>query len=163
RVPGLALSTDVIVGFPGETAAEFESTLDLVRRARFDQIYSFLYSPRPGTPAAALEDDVDPSEKKERLHTLQSLQDRIQHEILEAGVGSVEEVLVEGAVAEAHGILSGRTGTNKVVNFEGPEEWIGRFRVVQITEARRNSLRGVACEGPPALTSIGQRDIYAEA
>jgi tRNA-2-methylthio-N6-dimethylallyladenosine synthase len=160
RVPGLALSTDIIVGFPGETTSEFESTLDLVREARFDQIYSFIYSPRSGTPAAVLDDDVSPSEKKDRLHALHAIQDRIQHEILEESIGRVEEVLVEERSASDPRLLVGRTATNKVVAFQGPGRWIGRFMNVRISEAMRNSLRGEACEGPPTLTSPGERDIY---
>jgi len=160
RVAGLALSTDIIVGFPGETVEEFESTLDLVREVRFDQIYSFVYSKRPDTPAASLDDDVQPGEKKARLHALQVLQDRIQHEILTECVGRIEEVLVEGPSAAGPRMLAGRTGSNRVVTFEGPIEWIGRVASVRITHALRNSLLGAVCEAATSLTSFRERDIY---
>lgn len=160
HVAGLALSTDIIVGFPGETGKEFGLTMDLVRDMRFDQIYSFVYSPRPGTPAADLVDDVTPEEKKERLRRLQELQSGIQSEIHADLVGRIEEVLVEGPSVLDPNVLAARTATGKVVIFEGPVEWTGRILDVRISRAGENSLRGEALEAAPSLTSLGQRDIY---
>jgi tRNA-2-methylthio-N6-dimethylallyladenosine synthase len=160
RVPGLALTTDVIVGFPGETEHDFERTIDLVREARFDQIYSFLYSPRPGTPAEAYEDDLPLEVKTGRLHRLQALQADIQREIHEGMVGRTAEVLVEGRSQMSPDLLATRTDTGKIVNITGPSEWTGRLLDVRIVHASANSMRGEALGAPPSLTSLRQRDIY---
>ncbi|MBI3450470.1 MAG: tRNA (N6-isopentenyl adenosine(37)-C2)-methylthiotransferase MiaB [Acidobacteria bacterium] len=160
RVPGLALSTDIIVGFPGETDPEFQSTLDLVRATRFDQIYAFVYSPRPGTPAAEYADDIPLAEKESRLRVLQSMQAEIQREIHAELVDREVEVLVEGpSLLDPH-VLAGRTATSKIVNFTGPVEWTGRLVRVRILRASANSFRGEAIERAPSLTSSGGRDIY---
>jgi tRNA-2-methylthio-N6-dimethylallyladenosine synthase len=160
RVRGLALSTDVIVGFPGETDEEFERTLDLVREVRFDLIYSFVYSPRPGTPASGFADDVGPERKGERLRRLQEIQSAIQASINAGYVGRVEEVLVEGPSALDPGVLASRTITSKIVNLAGPPEWTGRFLDVRILHASANSMRGEARGAALSLTSLRQRDIY---
>jgi tRNA-2-methylthio-N6-dimethylallyladenosine synthase len=144
-VPGIALSTDVIVGFPGETDEDFELTLDLVRRARYHSMYSFKYSPRPQTLALKrLPDDVPEAEKTRRIVALQGLQRDIQAEWYRSAVGTVEEVLVDGLSRRRSWELSGRTSGNTVVNFPGQPNWIGRLLPVQITDAAPNSLRGEA-------------------
>jgi len=162
RVRGLAFSTDVIVGFPGETEDDFRMTLEVLERVRFDLAYAFVYSPRPGTPAASFPDDVPREVKEERLHRLQAMQQRIQREINETYVGRTEEVLVEGPSVKNPAMLAGRTGTSKVVNFEGPAEWTGRIVRVRIDRAGATSLRGTA-EKPrrtgASLTSSSPGDI----
>jgi tRNA-2-methylthio-N6-dimethylallyladenosine synthase len=140
--PDISLSTDLIVGFPGETQRDFESTLDLVREIGFDQSFSFIYSPRPGTPAASLPDDVPHEVKQARLETLQA-QLRAQAEAISARmVGTVQRVLVERPSKKDARQLAGRTENNRWVNFDGPGALIDRFADVQITEALPNSLRG---------------------
>lgn len=134
RVPGIALSTDVIVAFPGETDEEYEATLDLMLGVRFDDAYLYRYSPREGTPATRLpaEDFVPDDVAAERLERLIALHRQIQREVNEAEVGSVHEVLVERE-ARSEGDVLGRTGTNKVVAFPGGREWIGRYVDVRLT------------------------------
>jgi len=140
--PGLSLSSDFIVGFPGETQADFEQTMKLVCDLNFDQSFSFIYSARPGTPAASLPDNVPLSEKKDRLKRLQAQLGRQAAAISEAMVGSVQRVLVEGPSRRDARELAGRTENNRVVNFPGPESLIGRFVEVEVTAALSNSLRG---------------------
>lgn len=140
--PGLSLSSDFIVGYPGETDADFEETLDLIDLLGFDHSYSFIYSPRPGTPAAALADDVPATEKKARLARLQSRINARAAEISRGMVGGVQRVLVEGVSRKDQAQLSGRTENNRAVNFSGPLKLIGHFVDIMITEALPNSLRG---------------------
>ncbi len=148
-IPGLALSTDVIVGFPGETAEDFDLTLDLARRVNFHSMFSFKYSPRPNTLAAKrLADDVPEVEKTRRIMTLQALQRDQQMRTHEAMIGRVEPVLVDGPSRRRAWEVSGRTGGNTVVNFAGPAEWIGRVVRVRITAAAPNSLRGEPAGAP---------------
>ncbi len=143
RIPDLALSTDMIVGFPGETADDFDGTLDLVRQVGFQSMFSFKYSPRPNTLAAKrMPDDVPEVEKTRRILALQTLQRTKQLEHHERMVGSVVEVLVDGRSKRRAWELSGRSGGNTVVNFPGPVDWIGRFANVRVTEAGPNSVRG---------------------
>lgn len=143
EIPGIALSTDVIVGFPGEAADDFELTMDLVRRARFHAIYSFKYSPRPNTLAIKrMADDVTEGEKRTRIVALQDLQRDIQGELYREMVGRVESVLVDSTSRRRGHELSGRTSGNTIVNFEGPESLIGSFVDVRITDAAPNTLRG---------------------
>lgn len=132
-VPGVALSTDVIVGFPGETEQDFEMTADLMRLVRFDDSFLYRYSPREGTPATRLPaaDLVDEQTSGRRLAALIELQREIQREIHERELGTVTEVLVERA-ARTEGDMLGRTGTNKVVVFPGSESWIGRYLMVRL-------------------------------
>ena len=140
--PDIALSSDFIVGFPGETEHDFEQTLALVRELEFDQSFSFIYSARPGTPAAAFPDSVTLTEKKQRLQRLQdqlNLQARHYSELM---VGSVQRVVVEGSSKKDVDELAGRTENNRVVNFPGPAELIGRMIEVRVTAALANSLRG---------------------
>ena len=140
--PALTLSSDFIVGFPGETAADFQATLDLIEQLGFDQSFSFIYSARPGTPAAALADPTPPAEKKARLATLQALITTQAAAISQAMVGGVERVLVDRPSRNSAAEMSGRTENNRVVNFVGDPELIGRFADVRINEALPNSLRG---------------------
>lgn len=142
RVPNLAISTDFIVGFPGETDEDFEQTLTLMRQMRFDFSYSFMYSPRPGTPALKLDDDVPMMVKKERLQVLQELQRQHSQERFEAMIGTVQPILVEGASRNNAEELSGKTPCNKTVNFAGRPRMIGHIIPVRIVKANANSLRG---------------------
>jgi tRNA-2-methylthio-N6-dimethylallyladenosine synthase len=152
-IPGLPLSTDLIVGFPGETAEDFDLTLDVVRRVRFQSMYSFKYSPRPNTLARKrMPDDVSEGEKTRRIMALQDLQRTIQIELYQEQVGRTVEVLVDATSRRRSWELAGRTEGNLVVNFPGPAEWLGRLVMVQITEAAPNSLRGRAVS-PPAPAS----------
>ncbi|MWJ26961.1 tRNA (N6-isopentenyl adenosine(37)-C2)-methylthiotransferase MiaB [Halomonas sp. ZH2S] len=142
--PDISFSSDFIIGFPGETEEDFEATMDLIHRIGFDHSFSFVYSARPGTPAAALPDDTPESVKKQRLAILQ---DRIIQQSMQISrrmVGSTQRVLVSGFSPRDPGQLSGRTENNRVVNFRAanPTEMIGYFVDVQITEALPNSLRG---------------------
>ncbi|MFP4131596.1 MAG: tRNA (N6-isopentenyl adenosine(37)-C2)-methylthiotransferase MiaB [Thiohalospira sp.] len=139
--PDLHLSSDFIVGFPGETEAEFEATMDLIRRVGFDHSFSFLYSPRPGTPATDLPDDVPLAVKKERLSILQAEIRRQAEALSRAMVGTRQSILVEGYSKRGEE-LAGRTENNRVVNFPGDPGLIGGFVDVTITDALPNSLRG---------------------
>lgn len=141
RVPGVALSTDMIVGFPGETEKDFEETLDLVRRARFDSAYMFIYSPREGTAAFEMEDDVSPGEKKERFDRLAALQEEMTGRSLEGCVGLEVEALVErpGRLA---GQVVARTRGHRVVVLSEREAGIGSLVSARITGAGGHSLRG---------------------
>lgn len=154
--PGISLSSDFIVGFPGETDGDFEATMALVERVRFDHSFSFLYSPRPGTPAELLPDDTPVDVKKARLARLQRTILASAHRISAAMVGSVQSVLVEGPSRKDPAQYSGRTENNRVVNFDGDERLVGRFADILITEALPNSLRGRLVEELPAtVRSIG--------
>ena len=140
--PDIAISTDLIVGFPGESERDFEATLALVAEVGFDQSFSFLYSPRPGTPAAALRDEVPHAVKQARLVRLQAQLDAQTLDISRAMVGSTQRVLVERPARRGRGELAGRTENNRWVNFAGPAALLNRFAAVTVTEARPHSLRG---------------------
>ena len=140
--PEISLSSDFIVGFPGETGADFEATLALARDLQFDGSYSFLYSPRPGTPAAELEDPVPRAHKLERLQRLQAQLEAQERAISEAMVGTVQEVLVEGPSKRNPAEFAARTGNNRTVNFAGGSDLVHSFANLRITEARHHSLRG---------------------
>ena len=146
--PELCLSSDFIIGFPGETAVDFQATMDLIESVGFDHSYSFVFSPRPGTPAADLEDNVPMAEKKQRLELLQQRIDAMSNAISQSMLGSLQRVLVEGPSRRDSKQLRGRTDNNRVVNFSGNHALIGNFITVKITEALPNSLRG---ELPDAL------------
>jgi tRNA-2-methylthio-N6-dimethylallyladenosine synthase len=146
--PDISLSSDFIVGFPGETEADFQATMDLVREIGFDQSFSFVYSARPGTPAASLPDEVPVEVKKERLAILQETINRPARRISESMVGTVQRILVEGPSRKDARQLAGRTENNRVVNFDGDQRMIGRFVDVHITEALPNSLRGRYVSSP---------------
>jgi tRNA-2-methylthio-N6-dimethylallyladenosine synthase len=140
--PGLSLTSDFIVGFPGETERDFDATLALARELGVDGSFSFLYSPRPGTPAAELPDATPREAKLERLQRLQALLDAQSRAVSEAMVGGIERVLVAGPSRKDAGELAGRTGNNRVVNFPGAAALAGRFVDVRVTAARAHSLRG---------------------
>ena len=139
--PDISISSDFIIGFPGETEADFMATMDLIQAVGFDNSYSFIYSKRPGTPAAALADDVPMEVKKQRLKILQ---DRIKLQamrISEAMLGSEQRILVTGVSKKDQSELQGRTENNRVVNFKADARFIGEMVQVKITEVRPNSLR----------------------
>jgi len=144
--PDICISSDFIVGFPGETERDFEATLDLIAELGFDQSFSFLYSRRPGTPAASLPDDLPHAVKQARLERLQARVDGQALAISRAMVGSRQRVLVERPSRKDARQLAGRTENNRWVNFDGPSSLIGRFVDVVVTEALPNSLRGRLAE-----------------
>jgi tRNA-2-methylthio-N6-dimethylallyladenosine synthase len=139
--PEISIAGDFIVGFPGETEADFELTMKLVEDVRFDGSFSFIYSPRPGTPAASLRDDTPHAVKLERLQRLQKRLQEIAHAYSLAMVGSRQRVLVEGRSKKDPAELSGRTENNRVVNFAAPARLIGSFVDVEIDAALPHSLR----------------------
>ena len=140
--PDISLSSDFIVGFPGETQADFEATLKMIEDVGFDSSFSFIYSPRPGTPAAELTDSTPSETKLERLHALQTALEAQAQAISRAMVGSRQRVLVEGPAKRNSGELAGRTDNNRMVNFTGPSRFTAEFVDVMITAARAHSLRG---------------------
>jgi tRNA-2-methylthio-N6-dimethylallyladenosine synthase len=140
--PDLSLTSDFIVGFPGETDADFAQTMDLIDAIGFDGSFSFAYSPRPGTPAASLPDPVPHGVQQARLSVLQSRLDAQYRAYSEAMVGTRQRVLVTGAAARGEGELAGRTENNRAVNFPGAATLIGTYADVTITAARSHSLRG---------------------
>jgi tRNA-2-methylthio-N6-dimethylallyladenosine synthase len=140
--PNLSLSSDFIVGFPGETEADFQATMQLIEDVGFDHSFSFIYSPRPGTPAAEMPDDVPITVKKQRLAQLQARISEMAQAISQAMVGTVQRILVEHPSRKDPQKLAGRTENNRVVNFKAEPSLIGQFVDVRITEALPNSLRG---------------------
>ena len=140
--PDISLSSDFIVGFPGETEQDFEATMKLVENINFDTSFSFLYSPRPGTPASSLSDDTPHDVKLARLQRLQARIEEQAQAISRSMVGSVQRVLVEGVSKKGQDMLAGRTDNNRVVNFVGHPRLIGNFVDIRITEALPHSLRG---------------------
>ena len=140
--PNISLSSDFIVGFPGETQREFDDTMALIDEIGFDTSFSFIYSARPGTPAAGLVDEVPEATKKAWLQTLQARIREQADAISRSMVGTTQRVLVMSEARKGDGQLAARTENNRVVNFDGPLTLIGRFADVQITEALPNSLRG---------------------
>ena len=140
--PGLSMSSDFIIGFPGETDADFEATMNLIADIGFDHSFSFIYSARPGTPAASLADDVPLSAKKERLSILQARISQMAAEISRDMIGTTQRILVERLSKKDNQQVAGRTENNRVVNIDGDESLIGQFVNVKITEALPNSLRG---------------------
>ncbi len=140
--PDICISTDIIVGFPGETDADFAATMKLVEDIGFDNSFSFIYSRRPGTPAADLPDDISMDIKKARLQTLQDSINANTHKISEAMIGTTQMILIDGLSLKDPSELSGRTENNRVVNFKGNIRLIGQFAPVKITETKTFSLRG---------------------
>ena len=140
--PDISLSSDFIIGFPGETDADFGDTMELITDIGFDQSFSFIYSRRPGTPAAALPDEVPHELKQQRLALLQGRINAQARRISEGMIGSIQRVLVERPSRRDPGQLAGRTENTRWVNFDGPAGLVDRFARVQITEAMPNSLRG---------------------
>ena len=140
--PNLSMSSDFIIGFPGESQEDFEATMKLISDIGFDMSFSFIYSARPGTPAADLPDDVTEQEKKERLYLLQNRITQMAQQISRQMFDTEQRILVEGPSKKNPMELRGRTENNRVVNFVGPHTVIGQFVDVRITEALPNSLRG---------------------
>jgi tRNA-2-methylthio-N6-dimethylallyladenosine synthase len=140
--PDIRLTTDIIVGFPGEDEADFAATMELLEEVRYAELYSFLFSPRRGTAAADLADDTPAKVKQERFDRMLTLQHEISRQSWEQDVGQVREVLVEGASKQGKGQLFGRTTWNRIVNFSGPSELIGRVVPVRVKKSYRNSQLG---------------------
>ncbi len=153
--PDLSLSSDFIVGFPGEREADFEATLHAIDTIGFDQSFSFIYSPRPGTPAARLADSTPLAVKKQRLTRLQAQLNAAAQRISQAMVGTVQRILVERPSRKDPQQLAGRTENFRVVNFSGPPDLIGQLIEVRITEALRNSLRGEWVEASVKKVNLG--------
>jgi tRNA-2-methylthio-N6-dimethylallyladenosine synthase len=151
--PDISVSTDFIVGFPGETDQDFEQTMKLIDAVGFDQSFSFIYSRRPGTPASNLADDTTDAVKHERLARLQTAINANARRISEAMVGTTQTVLVEGPSRKNPNEMAGRTENMRYVNFPGDPRMIGQFVDVVVTEAMSNSLRGRVVE--TALLSHG--------
>lgn len=142
NIPEIALTTDIIVGFPGETEEDFEKTVSLLEEVQFDDIFSFKFSKRPGTFSETLEDNVPEDEKLRRLKIIQNLQNQITLRKMKEHIGKLVEVLVEGPSKRSEKDLTGRTRQNKIVNFPCSEELIGKLAIVKIENTWRNSLRG---------------------
>jgi len=151
--PDISLSSDFIIGFPGETDTDFMATMDLIESIGYDHSFSFVYSPRPGTPAASLPDDVPMVVKQRRLYSLQQRILAMAGEISAGMVGSLQSVLVDGVSKKDAAQMSGRTENNRVVNFDGDASLIGEFVQVEIYEALPNSLRGRIARFPEAKKS----------
>ena len=145
--PDISLSSDFIIGFPGETEADFNATMKLIEDMNFDESYSFVYSPRPGTPAADLPDDTPPEVKLERLQRLQAQINQQARKISLGMVGSIQRVLLEGVSKKNAGEFFGRTDNNRVVNLASDPALVGSFVNVRITEARSHTLRGEIVHG----------------
>jgi tRNA-2-methylthio-N6-dimethylallyladenosine synthase len=142
--PGISISSDFIVGFPGETEEDFEKTMKLIDDVRFDGSFSFIYSPRPGTPAANLADETPHAVKLARLQRLQARVQELSEEYSRAMVGTRQRVLVESVSRKSEDDLAARTENNRIVNFAGPARLIGHYVEVEITQAYPHSLRGRA-------------------
>ncbi|ACL76050.1 tRNA (N6-isopentenyl adenosine(37)-C2)-methylthiotransferase MiaB [Ruminiclostridium cellulolyticum] len=142
NIPGIALTTDIIVGFPGETEEDFNETLDVVAKARFDMAYTFLYSKRTGTPAAKNPEQIPETVKKQRFDRLLELQNKISKEINDGLLGKELEVLVEGLSKSSKTTYTGRTRENKIVNFKGSPDMVGKLVKVKIEEIQTWSLLG---------------------
>ena len=140
--PGICVASDFIVGFPGETDADFEDTMKLIDDIGFDGSFSFMYSPRPGTPAASLPDQVPVQVKQARLARLQEKLNELARSVSQNMAGTVQRVLVEGTSKKNTAELAGRTSNNRVVNFRGASRLHGQMIDVRITEALPHSLRG---------------------
>jgi len=147
-IPNAVLTTDIIVGFPGETDEQFEETISLVREVGYDSAYTFIYSPREGTPAADMRDDVPMDVKKRRLYRLNDVLGEYSKSYNDKMLGQTVEVLVEGESKNDSNVLSGRTRANKLVHFVGPKELIGGFVDVRITETKTYFLKGEIAEAP---------------
>jgi len=145
-IPGVGITTDIMVGFPGETEEDFSHTLDIVERARYDSAFTFIFSPREGTPAAKMKNEVPAGIKSERFDRLLASLNRISLENNSALLGRELEVFIEGVGKRDENILTGRTRTNKVVNFEGSADLVHTEAVIRITQAKTWSLRGELLE-----------------
>jgi tRNA-2-methylthio-N6-dimethylallyladenosine synthase len=144
----MSVTSDIIVGFPGETDADFEATLNLIEQVRYDGLYIFKYSERKGTPAANSEDDVSREEKSARFEKLDSLQRQFQQQIYEGYVGRELHVLVERESSKSASDMTGHSTCHKVVNFPGCDSMLGTIVRVRITQAKQNSLYGEVINAP---------------
>ena len=142
RIPGIVLSTDIIVGFPGETEENFEDTLDVVSKVHFEQVYMFIYSRRVGTPADKMENQVPDEVKHERFDRLKKLAESQIAGNNQKYVNTIQKVLVEGKSKTNENMLTGRTDTNKVVNFEGTDDMIGKIINLKIVSEHMWYLKG---------------------
>lgn len=140
--PGITLTTDIIVGFPGETEEDFQRTLDAVKRVRYDSIYTFIYSPRKGTPASEMEDQIPEDIQKERFNRLVDLQNSISKDFNDAMVGKTVKVLVDGKSKNNDGVYMSRTENNRIVHFESNEDYTGQFINIKITRGDTFALYG---------------------
>ena len=140
-MPDIVLTSDVIVGFPSETDEEFEDTMRLIERVRYDALFTFIYSPRVGTPAASMPDPFTRAQKQARFDRLVAAQNRISEEKHRAYIGSVQRCLIDGREGDS---LTARTDGGRLVRLTGPDEWIGTFRPVVITAAGTWSMTGRA-------------------
>jgi tRNA-2-methylthio-N6-dimethylallyladenosine synthase len=140
--PDISITSDIIVGFPGEADSDFQATIDMMGKIRFDNLFSFKYSQRDGTAAVRLGDKVSESVKSDRLKIVQALQEKHTLERNEIMMGNTEEILVEEVSKNSREDVAGRTRTNKIVNFRGSRELIGKKVSVLITDAYQHSLRG---------------------
>ena len=149
RIPDIVLTSDVIVGFPGETTAEFEDTLRLIEAVRFDALFTFIYSPREGTPAATMPDVLTPEEKQANFQRLVDAQNAISQAIHQGYVGRTFRCLVDGLGTDPRNNLTARTNSGRLVHLTGPEAWVGTFRDIHITGATTWALFGECEEGTP--------------
>jgi tRNA-2-methylthio-N6-dimethylallyladenosine synthase len=140
--PDISITSDFIVGFPGETESDFEATMKLIEEIGFDASFSFLYSPRPGTPAAEMLDEVSNETKMERLKRLKTRIDELENAVAENMVGTIQRIVVEGISKKDKQELAGRTDNNRVVNFVGTADLLGGFVEVKITSVSMHTLRG---------------------
>ena len=142
KIPGVEFSTDIIVGFPGETEEDFKDTLDVVDKVCFEQVYMFIYSRRVGTPADKMENQIPEEVKHERFNRLKQLVESQIKQNNDKYVGTIQKVLVEGTSKTNENMLTGRTDTNKVVNFEGNTNLIGKIVDLKITSEHMWYLKG---------------------
>jgi tRNA-2-methylthio-N6-dimethylallyladenosine synthase len=140
--PGITLTTDIIVGFPGETEEDFQKTLDVVREVEYDSIYTFIYSPRKGTPAAVMENQIPEEVQKERFNRLVDLQNSISKSFNESAIGKTLKVLVDGKSKNNEGVYMSRTENNRIVHFECDKDYTGQFINIKITRADTFALYG---------------------
>jgi len=152
--PDISMSSDFIIGFPGETDSDFQATMNLIEEVGFDHSFSFIYSSRPGTPAATMSDNIPTAVKKERLSILQTRISQMALNISQSMVGSVQRILIEGPSKKDPQKLRGRTENNRVVNFAGDSNLIGGFSYTLITEALPNSLRGTLIDPSKSTNDI---------
>ena len=143
QIPNIAITTDIIVGFPGETEEDFADTLDMVEKVRYDSAFTFIYSQRTGTPAAKMSKQIDENIKKERLQKLMDVQGKISKEINDKAHDTIVDVLVEGLSKKRDDMYTGRTPQNKLVNFAADHNTIGNIVKVKITQPKTWTLEGI--------------------
>ena len=146
KMPEASVSTDFIVGFPGESEEDFEQTIELVKELQFDMAYTFIYSPRSGTPASRRDDQIDDDLKKERLNRLMKLQNKISYDKNQKLIGTTQEILVTGPSSNDPEVYEGRTSTNKICFIDQRKDLVGKLVKVKIEEAKSWTLRGTVVE-----------------